>query len=519
MNNSKEHYEILEIFKEMINNDEIPISQMDFNKSTLKNLILCNQKFLPMRNSLKEKNKSNLEKNKNVFSLIKNINKKQHHESKIIFQHLNNTSNTQLKFSIFYNEPKYIELLNENIYQKIIEKIIECSKEFKLISITNGNSLEEILSIKDKLNFKHNKKEIITTKFILEEIYKCHNTNLNIIQPINTSMSNFNPFKFKLKFYHIQYLKDTFLQILNSLFLSEDDSMNTKKRREFLHLLIRENNRSQLVENLKNGFPSSMRRVLYLYLMGVGTTDINDTTPIEDNIFMIDCLLLQDVHHAVSNENYFLFEDNLIKLLSLLIRDKDILLEIQGTRPLLIMSSKGNIQEYVAYPMSGLFPFPGLAFQCGCFCYTSTSVQLVYPLLKAFFCKYLSYTTSFTTKKNSALCLLYTFHLNLNSLTHLKDLSKHFQAIRYDINSDVLLWFMTSFAEIITPDNVFLLYDIILLTDNLHIFIVLSLSILHYKSGKLLTVFTSEEIKMILNEIKFENINVVELMYKFLLNI
>ena len=131
MNNFKEYYEILSLFKDYINQKEFTVTDESFTKDFMRSLIVNSGIFSPPLNVLKDKYKFQFEKNKNKFQLIKNLSKKQQKENRIILY--NNP-----KFDLFFNEPEYIKILNSRIYEKFTIFLNDLSREFKLISIVNG---------------------------------------------------------------------------------------------------------------------------------------------------------------------------------------------------------------------------------------------------------------------------------------------------------------------------------------------------------------------------------------------
>jgi hypothetical protein len=194
-------------------------------------------------------------------------------------------------------------------------------------------------------------------------------------------------------------------------------------------------------------------------------------------------------------------------------RDKEIIQEVKNLPPTILLGCK-NTNEYCPYPMSGILPFSGLAFQAAPFCY---SLQNSYITFRCFYTKYLSFLTSFTSNKNSILSLIYNFSYLFK--INFPEVFFHFRSIHYDINPQIMFWYQSSFGEILTPINVFLLYDLILLSDTLYPFILFSLSIVNNVKQLLLQVHTHEEISSILQNIRFENISVLDYMSKFLSNL
>ena len=144
MFNSKEYYEILSIFKELISSNEITITNDSFSISSLKQILLSNPKFKTEINSILEKIKSKNEKNKNIFSLIQTLNKKKARETKLLINSISTS------FSIFYNEPSYIISLNKVLYQSIIQNIQKNKEKFSPISTVNGNFADELFTVKSE---------------------------------------------------------------------------------------------------------------------------------------------------------------------------------------------------------------------------------------------------------------------------------------------------------------------------------------------------------------------------------
>ena len=121
-----------------------------------------------------------------------------------------------------------------------------------------------------------------------------------------------------------------------------------------------------------------------------------------------------------------------------------------------------------------------------------------YPIAKFFYAIYLSYTTSFTTNKKSILSLLSSFNNIFNKIEIFSFLKKHFNDCRFDINCQVLYWFLTAFATVLGPQSVFWLFDLIILSDNMGIFILFALALINYRKSQLLTLNSKDEIEKLM---------------------
>jgi hypothetical protein len=214
---------------------------------------------------------------------------------------------------------------------------------------------------------------------------------------------------------------------------------------------------------------------------------------------------------TISGGDYFLFEEIIKKILKKLIRDKNLFYEIQGIRPIIIINST-DTDESCIYPYSGIFPISGLPYQCAPFSYMSINPNEIYAVLRNFFAKYLSHLSSYTTNNNSILFLIYNFQNLLD--TYLVDLKNHLAKIGFDILETVFEWISFSFSNLMGPKEVFYLYDLIIISDNMIIMVYFALGLLNHKKQNILMTSTKEEMKNILEYLKYENIEPCEILLK-----
>ena len=584
MQNFREYNEILSIMKKLIDKGEIKITKDSFNIQNLKNILLSFPQFEQEINSLKEKLKSQNDKNSNWFFMLKLLNKKKGKNALILINNINTN------FQVMMNEPKFIIDLNKRIYNLIIDDIKMKQSNYKIISIINGNFSTELFNIKNEFFEKKNFSEI-QPALLLKEIYDAENPNLNIFMKQNetllTEWEKKRRFKFYLNGYNLENLKSTYSKLILTWCLYNEEQINQKKRRNIFFKLVQENNKMQLLELCKEGIPNSLRKNVYSCLLNVSNNyqikDINQN----DHVFIFDYYILRDAHNIAAGENYFLFEENLIRLLCLMIRDHNLITEIQGIRPMLTLDlSKNNdyddeicynneininknsilndlkvipikrqIDEddktlfyekdkyindkntiksiekknnifnnsesenphiYLPFPPSGLFPNYGLAFQMAPFTYMSNNIDDYYLIAKLFFGKYLSFLSSYTSNKKSILSLMSSFDNIFYSMECFSSLKEHFKNKKFDINEEIIILFMTSFSNVVDPQNVFKIYDLIIITDNMGIFVLFALSIVYYLKDELLNSNTCEEIFSTFENIVYDQCDALELMKDFL---
>ena len=576
MQNFREYNEILSIMKKLIDKGEIKITKDSFTIQNLKNILLSFPQFDQEINSLKEKLKSQNEKNSNWFFMLKLLNKKKGKNYLLLINNINTN------FQVMMNEPKFIIDLNKRIYELIIDDLKMKKAQYKMISIINGNFSTELFNIKEAF-YKTNNFSDIKPELILREIYEAVNPNLNIFMKqsdnLLTEWEKRKRFRFYLNGYTLESLKSTYSKLIFTWCLYNEEQINQKKRRNTFFKLAQENNKMQLLELCKEGIPHSLRKNVYSCLLNISNhyqiKDINQN----DHVFIFDYYILKDAHKIAAGENYFLFEENLIKLLCLMIRDHNLITEIQGIRPMLTLNLtkddnsyinndklnvlnehlkvipikrqideddkslfndkdsdqniiksidkksyktnidseySGNPQIYLPFPPSGLFPSYGFAFQMAPFTYMSNNIDDFYLIAKLFYGKYLSFLSSYTSNKKSILSLLSSFDEIFYSMECFSSLKNHFKIKKFDINEEIINLFVTSFSNVVDPQNVFKIYDLIIITDNMGIFVLFGLSIVYYLKDELLNCNTKEEILSTFENIIYDQCDCLELMKDFI---
>ena len=150
------------------------------------------------------------------------------------------------------------------------------------------------------------------------------------------------------------------------------------------------------------------------------------------------------------------------------------------------------------------------------FTYMSNNIDDYYLIAKLFYGKYLSFLSSYTSNKKSILSLLSSFDNIFYSLECFSGLKVHFKNKKFDINEEIIILFMTSFSNVVDPQNVFKIYDLIIITDNMGIFVLFALAIVFYLKDELLNSNTIEEIFSTFENIIYDQCDALELMKDFI---
>ncbi len=531
---AKEKNEVLSLLKEYLNKNSFDCN-INLSKDFIKSILINNNEFRSILSSIKEKTLSKQNKNKNVLSNISN------NDSKLIFLYLD-------KFSLLYDEPSFIIDLNKRIFNNAIGIINNTiSNKIKLISPLNGNKdntnssiafnndlakeapLSDIDDLDDqqpssqKINIYYieDSKNLVSPKTILNELYNTKSNNISLITKTQFNSS----FAFKFKIFDLDWYLKLFNQIISCLVNATEDSINNKKRRDTITELINENNKLSLKEVLIKGIPPSLRKDVYSFFLGKITLPLDANEGLDNNskylsyqndtYLLTEYIINEELKNLSDTENYFLHMDIIVLIIKQLFRDTSLLTKNQSVKPLLYLSLNSTSEKRsLVYPPSGVIPLYGICYQCAPFSYLSSDVNMIYSIYSEYYCKYLSKISSFSSDNNSLISLLINFE-NLFSLLF-TDIKQHFASLYYDINTEVCKWFLNSFTEVLSVQDVFILYDIILLTDSNHIFVLCALGIINYKKKHILTLSTAKDILNSLYFIKFEEIRIVELIKEIL---
>lgn len=555
----KDKMEMMIVFKNVINNNKFNVDEnLHFTKQFIKDMILSNNDLKKILFGIKDHKKLKQKNNKNILSLLKN------NDTGMDFKIVLNEYLQSVKF--MYNEPQFIQKLNQEIYRNLIIKIkslaefnsgmckfLNGANNFldvkEMLSLASGkgkdlkegkdqikneipNTLDIPLNDDDyyeppdfdfKKNFRPPEtifKYLITSKYIMSEIYNSKSGNLN------TNYRPFSKFNFKLKTFDFNWYFKTFYILIDNLVNTNEEKLNCKNRRNLILGFLKDNKRLDLIEELNHGFVPSLRKEIYSFLLqiddvifhnenvGINSDKDNlDSKIYEEEILTVfDIMIQEDIYETFDTENFFLMTEVVHQVLRKLFRDKELLINKQVSRPLLLIPCTNK--SYIPFPTSGIFPIQGLSYQCAIFCYLSNKSEEVYKIFSHIYCKYLIKTHSFTSDQNSLISLIYNFDTVYTTL--FPDVKAKCDSVSLDLNFEIIKYFMNLFCDILSVQDVFIIIDVILLSESVHILVLVALSLLNYKRKEILNSKNSEEVLNSIYYIKFEDIRIVEIIRDFL---
>ncbi|XP_046812263.1 TBC1 domain family member 19 isoform X1 [Lucilia cuprina] len=249
----------------------------------------------------------------------------------------------------------------------------------------------------------------------------------------------------------------------------------------------------------KGNTPAPYRGALWAYVLGshVNDYDIDHWNKLKHMVLatdhIVDKLVFKDIQLTASNDDqYFVFEDVLYQVMLCFSRDTEIAQMIQFEH----YPVKGKHYEA---PPSGVVPFHGICMFAAPFCYLYDSPIGLYFTFRAFYIRYCHRLTTINTHPQGivSICLLFEKLLQ----THEPQLWSHFRELQIQPIRVVFKWLMRAFSGHLPPDQLLVLWDLILGFDSLEILSIFALIILSFRKESIMQVTSLDSIEAILADL------------------
>ncbi|KXJ68533.1 hypothetical protein RP20_CCG002864 [Aedes albopictus] len=252
---------------------------------------------------------------------------------------------------------------------------------------------------------------------------------------------------------------------------------------------------------LKKGItPPPLRGHLWAYVLGsqVEAHHTEHWDNLKQSVLttesIVDKLVFKDVQLTATNDDrYFVFEDVLYQIMLCFSRDSEISQMIQTE-----FTNSAKVKQYEG-PACGFVPFHGICMLAAPFCYLYDNPVALYFTFRAFYVRYCHRLTTINTHPQGivSLCLLFEKLLQ----THEPQLWSHFRELQIQPIRVVFKWLMRAFSGHLPPEQLLILWDLILGYDSLEILSLLALIILSFRRESLMQVVTLENIEAILSDL------------------
>ncbi|KAL7044718.1 hypothetical protein ACKWTF_002032 [Chironomus riparius] len=209
---------------------------------------------------------------------------------------------------------------------------------------------------------------------------------------------------------------------------------------------------------------------------------------------IVDKLVFKDVQLTATNDDqYFVFEDVIYQVMLCFSRDSEIADMIKTD-----WLNTSKLKQYET-PPNNIVPFHGICMFASPFCYLFDSPIALYYTFRAFYVRYCHRLTTINTHNQGivSLCLLFEKLLQ----THEPILWSHFRELQIQPIRVVFKWLMRAFSGHLHPQELLILWDLILGYDSLEILSLLAIIILSFRKESLMQVSTIESIEAVLADL------------------
>ncbi|XP_053695784.1 TBC1 domain family member 19 [Sabethes cyaneus] len=316
-------------------------------------------------------------------------------------------------------------------------------------------------------------------------------------------IQSFFSFLPKWEFSHISLpVKNLFeLRVHFSELLRNDNSGSTGDWSVTCQKILKTRHAPLCQQALKKGItPPPLRGPLWAYVLGsqVEAHNVEHWENLKQQVLttesIVDKLVFKDVQLTATNDDrYFVFEDILYQIMLCFSRDAEISQMIQTE-----FTSSAKLKQYEG-PACGFVPFHGICMLAAPFCYLYDNPVSLYFTFRVFYVRYCYRLTTINTHPQGivSLCLLFEKLLQ----THEPQLWSHFRELQIQPIRVVFKWLMRAFSGHLPPEQLLILWDLILGYDSLEILSLLALIIMSFRRESLMQVVTLENIEAILSDL------------------
>ncbi|KAL9657094.1 hypothetical protein ABK040_002720 [Willaertia magna] len=402
-------------------------------------------------------------------------------------------------------------------------------------TVTNNNSVTNNVTNTSQQNLPK-----YTGVYDCKKLYEtiCNITNPNSSDFINNA--NWNEIKLELKTPTIKELRILFKELDPEYCqVGLDDFIDENFTIEILNLAKNAEKNLKLIFQLaKKGIPISMRCSIWCKILNIdlqqnlqnnNTQNNNlqnnlqkvseneqfyfETLKKENLISLIDEMIVNDIKKTMDDENYFVFEDFLIEIMSVFYKDTFIHTNME-ILPIYLYGMNENNKIVTIFPTNGVIPFEGISYLCSPCCYLSNNVTIIYYIFRNLYTRYFCKLNTISSHPESILSLCKLFE----DLLQDKDPQLFYHLLQLNIKPlDISYkWIFYAFSGYLKVDQLLLLWDRIIGFNNLFLVPVLAVAIFLFRSKCLLKMTDRQEIFDIFSD--FTVIQVIPLLQLFLFN-
>jgi hypothetical protein len=274
----------------------------------------------------------------------------------------------------------------------------------------------------------------------------------------------------------------------------------------------------ELQKLARRGVPPTLRSRVYTRILecsvGVKETDYFEFL-LEQSLrweLSLDLILEADTRSTCNEEQYFLFQDTIEKIVFCFFRDPWVADNLSALPSIPLIGQAPDGKKIGRMPPAGVLPCKSFSLLAAPFTYFSEQIEDSYYIFRSFYAKYFSHVHSLNSDTNGIISLCRLFEDLLQTFE--SELVYSLDQIGISPLKIAFPWIFHCFAGFIDIEQVLLLWDRVIGFDSLSIVAVFAAAVFSFRSDMLKQCTTQEEVEDLFADM--QHIKVVPLLQDFI---
>eukprot|EP00759_Apiculatamorpha_spiralis_P011721 PhF_6_TR18952/c0_g1_i2/m.27797 len=322
----------------------------------------------------------------------------------------------------------------------------------------------------------------------------------------STSALQLSTLRFNLPTWTITELR-TFYQDLSPKFRQTgvDEALKpgfAEERHRLCAVLGRRGFTPHLNTFLRRGSPAASRVKVWMSVLQCepGPKERQHYTNVRADVWKVQCLMDDmariDVLNAINDDRYFVFEDNMMTMLTTLIHDT---MCINYTTDLPRILAKGPNGSMSISP-SGVIPCQGLAFLSVPVCFVTSDPLQQYYLFRTLYLRRFQHLHTISTSPDGIVSLLTLFESLL--ILWCPQVVEHFRnTLHMNPTWYATLWLHTAFSGVFEVEQLLLLWDRIIAYDSNTLLSIVAAALFAWRADDLLLCQNESQVNLVFSDV------------------
>lgn len=274
----------------------------------------------------------------------------------------------------------------------------------------------------------------------------------------------------------------------------------------------------ELQKLARRGIPPSLRGRVYsrIFESTIGSKEVEYFEFLIEQSsrweLSLDLLVEADTRTTCNEEQYFLFQENIEKIMFCFFRDPWVADNLCALPSLPLIGQAPDGKRVGRLPPAGVLPCRSFSLLVAPFTYLSEQIEECYFIFRSFYCRYFCFVHSLNSDYNGIISLCRLFEDLLQTFE--SELVYSLDQIGISPIKIAFPWIFYCFVGIIDVEQVLLLWDRVVGFDGLSVIAVFAAAIFSYRSEMLKQCTTQDEVDDLFADM--QHIKVVPILQDFL---